>query len=136
MVPPPMIRELRTFFERTPIFSKNSAVCSREPAMDRISLSWSTKLPLGITTSESRSTAQISTSVFNRPISSIMVFPSKPISGFTRKCRSSTRPLAKVSILMADGNFKTFKISLAVVSSGLMIMEIPSCSLMNRISLL
>ena len=59
---------------------------------------------------------------------SMTVFPPNPISGFKRKRRSSTRPFATVSILMADGNFKSFKISLAAVSSGLMIMESPSFS--------
>ena len=134
MVPPPMIREFFTAFGFKPICSKNLAVFSSDPTMERISLSWRMKEPLGIKTSPSRSTAQIRISVFRRLTTSMMDFPPNPIDGFSRNRSSSTRPLAKVSILMAEGNFKSFKISLAAVSSGLIIMEIPNCSLIKRIS--
>ena len=62
------------------------------------------------------------------------LIPSSLNSGRTLNLRSSTRPRAKVSILIADGKRRSREISWAAANSGLMIMVTPRRSLMNPIS--
>ena len=62
------------------------------------------------------------------------LIPSSLNSGRTLNLRSSTRPRAKVSILIADGKRRSREISWAAASSGLMIMVTPRRSLMKPIS--
>ena len=87
-------------------------------------------------TSSLRSMPQTKTSQFNFSMMSITRSPSRPNSGRSLNFKSSARPLANVSICMAEGKRRSFAISLAVASSGLIIIEIPSCSLIKLISLL
>ena len=104
--------------------------------IDTTSPSFNTNLPSGIATSSPRSTPLISTSQRSWLSTSITDSPSRRNSGRILNFRSSTLPLAKRSILIADGKRRILEISPAAAISGLMIMEIPSCSLIKLISLL
>ena len=78
------------------------------------------KLPSGIITSLPRSTAQISTLLCMRDTTSMIFILFRTDFSGMRNLSSSIRPLAKGSILMADGKRSRRAISRAAASSGLM----------------
>ena len=96
--------------------------------MEILSPACISKSPLGMMTSSPLSTAQIRTvqRSLSRTSRTFMAW-SFEWSG-TRNFKISIRPLAKVSILMADGKRSSLEISMAAAISGLMAMDSPSSS--------
>ena len=126
--PPTNMAELTVLFS-IPALRKKSAQSAWGAIKDILSPPLISKLPSGITTSSPRSTAQISTLLFNRLTTSITFIRSRMDSLGIRNLRSSILPLANSSILMALGKRSSLAISLAAASSGLMARERFSSSL-------
>ena len=121
----------RTRVFATPTCRKNRCASCGLATTEIRSPAFSWNSPEGIMTSRSpRSTAQISTLARNFPMS-FSAMPSSGEPAVTPVLRISTCPLAKVSILMAEGNRRTRAISVAQASSGLMAMLSPRSSLMR-----
>ena len=87
-------------------------------------------------TSSSRSTILTRTSLLYFAETFFNAWSQRTEFSSIRYFTSSIFPFAKVSILMAEGNFNTRAISIAAASSGLMTMESPISSLIKLISLL
>ena len=111
-----------------PACLKNSVDSAGGAMMEILSPDCIWKSPLGMMTSSPLSTAQIKTEQcsLSRTSRTFMAW-SFEWSG-TRNLRISIRPLANVSILMADGKRSSLEISMAAAISGLMAMERPNSS--------
>ena len=117
-----------------PTFLKKSFAFSVEATILTISPLCNTKLPLGIITSSSLSTAHISTSDFIFLPTSTRLFPTSILSSRILYSKSSTLPLPKVSISIAEGNLKSLAISVEAAYSGLMVIASPSSFFINPMS--
>ena len=113
-----------------PAFLKKSAESLWGAMKEILSPDCIRKFPSGITTMSPRSTAQMSTLLLSFSTTSDTRIWSRADSLGITNFKSSTRPLAKGSILMADGNLKSLAISIAAALSGLMAMERFSSPLM------
>ncbi len=134
MVPPPTIIVFATRWISTPILEKKLRAWEGSAMTLAVSPACSTKEPPGMTTSPRRCTAQTRTSAFTRLPSSVREQLSRMEPCGITNCRSSTLPLAKVSILMAEGKRRSLEISDAAARSGLIVMDRPSSSRMYPIS--
>ena len=126
MRPPPMINTSRMRWVWRPSSLKNWLMPLGVPAMDTRSPARMRDAPLGINTSSPRSTVHSS---MGRPWiledREARVRPARKSPSCTVKDTSSTRPLAKESMLAAEGKRSSREISTAAVSSGFMSMVMP-----------